>query len=87
LHWFFHPERGISGISTGKFLRILSFDCVDIPQRNLHKKPFNHNRLSYGEKVCFEDALPLHFFAGHRQAVTEKNWIKLSVDLAKKFLR
>jgi hypothetical protein len=58
---FSRPERRTSGILTGKLLRILSFDCVDIPQRNLQEKPFNHNRLSCGEKVCFEDALPLRF--------------------------
>ena len=82
---FFHPEGDFSGISTGKFLRILSFDCVDIPYRNRQKKPFNHNRLSYGEKVCFEDAFSSPFFAGYRQAVTEKIWIKLSVDREKSF--
>lgn len=29
----------------------------------------------------------MHFFAGHPQALTEKNWIKLPVNPAKKNLR
>jgi hypothetical protein len=74
---FFHPEGDINSISTGTFSRILSFDCVDISPGKNQKKRFNHNRLLNGEKICFGDALPSHFFAGHRQAATAKNWIKL----------
>lgn len=69
---FSRPERRIRGFLTGINLRILSFDCADISHRKHPKKCFNHNRLSIEGKVCLEHALPMHLFAGHRRAVTDK---------------